>query len=348
MALILDGHKLARELINKLSVRVNQLRNKYFQSPGLAIIQVGNRPDSISYIQKKKEAAEELGIFFIHKRFAEYSSQYEIKEEISRLNKDERIHGIIIQLPLPSSLDEYAILDSVSILKDVDGLHSTNISALNRKGGVPYFIPATPLACLELLDRYNIPIAGKNAVIINRSRLLGLPLHDLLLKRDATVTMCHSKTVDLPSIISRADILVSAVGRSHSFSIPGSCIKKGATIIDAGISISQVGDKRHIRGDVDFESASQVCGAISPVPCGVGPLTVAMLLSNTVSGASQIFSVKSLLKKQLQIQQYQFQLQQLLHFQQQQQQQQQQHQIQLQQPIPATPTVSNLQIESSL
>ncbi len=285
-AQIIDGTAIAARIQEELAETVAELKAKHGIVPGLATVLVGDNPASQTYVKMKRKRSAELGIHAVGYELPATATQEEVQALIAQLNADPAIHGILVQLPLPGHLDEEAILNSISLYKDVDGFHPVNIGRLAMKGREPLFAPCTPAGVIELLDRTGVSIRGKEAVVLGRSNIVGLPVSMLLLKRDATVTICHSRSQDLPSICRRADILVAAVGRAEM--VKGDWIKPGAVVIDVGIN--RVEDAQAPRGyrlvgDVDFAQAQEVAGAITPVPGGVGPMTIAMLLSNTVLSA---------------------------------------------------------------
>lgn len=273
-ARIFDGKALAATLRGEVRARVQRLREATGRVPGLAAVLVGEDPASASYVRSKVKACGEVGIASRHLAPAADIPQAELQAMIGALNADPAIHGILVQLPLPKHLDERVVLESVAAEKDVDGFTFANVGRLVEN--CPRFVPCTPAGILELLDREQIALQGRHAVVVGRSEIVGKPIALLLLHRHATVTICHSRTVDLAAETRRADILVAAVGRPRL--ITGSMIKPGAVVIDVGINRVE----GTLVGDVEFESAAQVASAITPVPGGVGPLTVAMLLRNTL------------------------------------------------------------------
>jgi len=277
-AIILDGKKIAQEIQEELSLKLEELKGKGV-TPGLGVIRVGEDPSSLIYVRNKKRKAEEVGIHFEEHTLQENTSQDKLIELIARLNSDSRIGGIVLQLPLPDHLDEKRILEKISPDKDVDGFHPLNMGRLLK--GKPSFIPATPRGIVELLDRYKIPLEGKRAVVIGRSDIVGKPLAFLLLARNATVTICHSKTKDLSLITREGDILVAALGKPGF--IKEDMVKEGSVIIDVGIN--RVDNK--IVGDVDFEKVKEKISYITPVPGGVGPMTIIMLLKNVLDAAEK-------------------------------------------------------------
>jgi len=286
-AQIIDGKGIAEEIKRELKGEVDNL-SKQGITPGLAVILVGNDPASQVYVRNKSTACEKLGIYSETRRFPQETTTQKLISLIGELNQRRDIHGILVQLPLPPQIDKKLIFTSLSPMKDVDGLSPVSLGMI--LWGNPTFTPCTPAGILELLQRSGIDPQGKRAVVVGRSRLVGLPLANLLaLKRkggNATVTLCHSLTPGLASITKGADILIAALGRPQF--IRGEMIKKGAVVIDVGINrVEDPTTKKGYRlvGDVEFESACKVASAITPVPGGVGPMTVAMLLRNTVQAA---------------------------------------------------------------
>jgi methylenetetrahydrofolate dehydrogenase (NADP+)/methenyltetrahydrofolate cyclohydrolase len=273
-ARIIDGKRIAAEIRQEVRQRVQRLRETTGKVPGLAVILVGDDPASATYVKSKTKACQEAGIFSRQLTPPGNVSQSDLLCIVQELNRDPEIHGILVQLPLPKHLDERAVLETVDAAKDVDGFTFASIGRLVENQ--PLFVPCTPAGILEILDREEIAISGKRAVVVGRSEIVGKPISLLLLHRHATVTICHSRTVDLAGETRHADILVAAVGRPRM--ITGEMIKPGAVVIDVGIN--RIDDK--LVGDVDFESAVQISSAITPVPGGVGPMTVAMLLKNTL------------------------------------------------------------------
>jgi methylenetetrahydrofolate dehydrogenase (NADP+) / methenyltetrahydrofolate cyclohydrolase len=277
-AVILDGKLVASEVKQQVAVQVEQLA-KLGVKPFLATIQVGDDPASSSYLRGKHKAAEEVGIQSENHHLPANTPQDKLEALLGQLNTNPRVHGILVQLPLPRGFDEDRVIERIIPYKDVDGLHPINEGRL--AAGKEELVPCTPKGIVKLLSHYKVPIAGQRAVIINRTTLVGRPLANLFLNRDATVTVCHSKTPDLAQVTKTADILVSAVGR-EGFQIKPDHVKPKAAVVDVGLT--RVGEK--LRGDVDFETVSKLAGFITPVPGGVGPMTVACLLENTVLAAS--------------------------------------------------------------
>jgi 5,10-methylene-tetrahydrofolate dehydrogenase/methenyl tetrahydrofolate cyclohydrolase len=282
MTTILNGKLISNQILNELAENIKNLSLK----PVLAVIQIGDRKESTIYIRKKREACQLIGIESRIYNFETTVSTDEICSLLFRLNNDDEVNGILVQLPIPDHLNNEEILNKISYEKDVDGFHAQNMGSLALNGRTPSFIPCTPLGCLELLKRYNITIKGKHAVIIGKSNIVGLPMSLLLLKHDATVTICHIETDDIAKHLKMADIVISACGQPKLIK-KGWLKKEGVVVIDVGInSIPDSTRKRGYRlvGDVDFDEVKEIASAITPVPGGVGPMTVAMLLKNTVQG----------------------------------------------------------------
>jgi 5,10-methylene-tetrahydrofolate dehydrogenase/methenyl tetrahydrofolate cyclohydrolase len=343
-AQLINGTAIAQAVRDEVKVEVAQLVDKHGLTPGLATVLVGENPASRAYVSSKQRACNELGMNSIGHKLSVSATQEEVEGLVKKLNADPAVHGILVQLPLPWELDEEKILGAISLEKDVDGFHPLNIGRLSMKGRKPWFVPCTPAGCVELLVRSGVQIEGAEAVILGRSNIVGLPVSMLLLHRNATITICHSRSQDLPGICRRADILIAAVGRTEM--VKGDWIKPGAAVIDVGINQkwgehpadkewtcdatgetfvahrkdqSQKGGRRKIGvhcegcnetylkdhvpqdcqdceaislfrkyklvGDVDFDEVNQVAGHLTPVPGGVGPMTIAMLMQNTLRGA---------------------------------------------------------------
>jgi methylenetetrahydrofolate dehydrogenase (NADP+)/methenyltetrahydrofolate cyclohydrolase len=276
--LILSGKEVAAKVLAEVKANVAVLREKTRAQPTLAVILVGEDPASQIYVRNKKRAADEVGIAARDFLFPQGCSQAEVLETIASINRDPSIHGILLQLPLPNGMDEDEAVAAIAPEKDADGLHPTNLG--NLLGGKPGAIPCTPAGCLEILDHYGIPIEGAEAVVIGRSRLVGKPLAQLLLARHATVTMCHTRTRDLGAHCRRADILCVAAGKAGI--VTGDMVKPGVVVIDVGVNRLPTG---RVTGDVQFDSVSPKARAITPVPGGIGPMTVAMLMRNTYRAA---------------------------------------------------------------
>jgi methylenetetrahydrofolate dehydrogenase (NADP+)/methenyltetrahydrofolate cyclohydrolase len=274
-ATIIDGKSLAATVRAEVGARARALTDAGIR-PGLGVVLCGDDPGSQIYVRNKGRAAEELGMFVDQQTPAADSSTADIVAAVQRMNDDDRIDGILVQLPLPSHIDPDAVLDVLRPDKDADGLHPVNMGLL-AQGAKPLSVACTPAGCMEMLRRYDVPMRGSRAVVVGRSALVGRPMAMLLLNADCTVTMCHSRTVDLPAVCREADILVAAIGRAGM--ITADHVKPGACVIDVGIS--RVDGK--VRGDVDRDSVEPVAGWLTPVPGGVGPMTIAMLMHNTVS-----------------------------------------------------------------
>jgi methylenetetrahydrofolate dehydrogenase (NADP+) / methenyltetrahydrofolate cyclohydrolase len=285
-AKVIDGKLAAAELKESIKQKVTQRRQKGLEVPGLATVLVGNDPASQSYVTAKHRACEELGITSFKIELPADTSQEALDAAVNTLANDKKVHGILVQLPLPKGLDEERVLNAIPLSKDVDGFHPINIGRLAQKGREPAFSPCTPSGIIYLLKQTMGSLEGKNAVVIGRSNIVGMPVSLLLLRENATVTICHSRTKDLPSIARSADILVAAIGRAEY--VKGDWIKPGAVVIDVGVNrVEDASRKRGYRlvGDVAYEEAMEVASAITPVPGGVGPLTIAMLMQNTLIAA---------------------------------------------------------------
>lgn len=343
-AKLIDGTAIAGAVKQEVAAEVQQLKEEHGLTPGLATVLVGENPASKAYVGSKQRACAEVGMASIARKLPVSASQEEVDGIVQALNADPAVHGILVQLPLPSHLDEEKILGAISLEKDVDGFHPLNIGRLSMKGRQPWFVPCTPAGCIELLVRSGVEIEGAEAVVLGRSNIVGLPVSMLLLHRNATITICHSRSRDLPGICRRADILIAAVGRTEM--VKGDWVKPGAAVIDVGINQkwvahpadrewtcdatgetfiahrideSEKGGRRKIGvycedcdkvylkdhvpdecqdcdqislfrkyqlvGDVDFDEVKEVAGYLTPVPRGVGPMTIAMLMQNTLRGA---------------------------------------------------------------
>jgi methylenetetrahydrofolate dehydrogenase (NADP+) / methenyltetrahydrofolate cyclohydrolase len=276
-ATVIDGKAVAASVRERVKAEVEELAGELGRPPGLATVLVGDDPASAIYVRRKREACEEVGIHSIHHEPDGSISQEDLLELVGELNEADEVDGILVQLPLPEQIDADAIVSALDPAKDVDGLTPTSAGHLAR--GEPGLVPCTPRGVMELLSSAGVDPAGKEAVIVGRSNLVGRPLFSLLLGAHATVTVCHSKTADLGEVCRRAEILIAAAGRPRL--IGAEMIRPGATVIDVGTNRTDEG----LVGDVDFEAAREVAGAITPVPGGVGPMTIAMLLANTVQAA---------------------------------------------------------------
>lgn len=279
-ARLLEGKVFAAKLKEEAGKKAQELKAKYGITPGLAVIIVGENPASQVYVRNKHKACTELGFYSEGVELPASTTREELLAEIQRLNNDEKIHGILVQLPLPKELQPYEseVLEAINPLKDVDGFHPVNVGRLVT--GQKALVPCTPHGCLRMLELAEIPVEGANAVIIGRSNIVGKPMLHLLLGKNATVTICHSRTKNLAEITRQADILVAAVGKAGF--VTADMVKPGAAVIDVGIN--RIAPKKLV-GDVDFEAVKEVAGAITPVPGGVGLLTIAMLMQNTVEAA---------------------------------------------------------------
>ena len=284
-ASIIDGKAVAAEIRAEVKAHVDELQREHSVTPGLAVVLVGQRTDSATYVRMKKRAAAECGFHSVDLDFEADVTQEKLEAAIDGLNADDKVHGILVQLPLPKHIDEAAILARIAVAKDVDGFSAANIGNLCLRGGQPPLaVPCTPAGCVELLQRSGVAVSGKEVVVLGRSNIVGMPVAHLLQSMDATVTVCHSRTADLASHCRRADIVVAAIGRAEL--VQGDWLKPGAVVIDVGINSKPAPELKkgyRLCGDVDFEPAKAVAGAITPVPGGVGPMTIAMLLKNTVN-----------------------------------------------------------------
>lgn len=279
-AKIIDGKAVAKQIRENIAKEVEKLRHENIH-PGLAVVLVGNNPASMVYVRNKGEACRSAGIYSEEHRLPEDTSETDLLKLIDKLNNDNRVHGILVQLPLPERINKENVLKAISPEKDVDGFHEINMGRLLT--GQDGLVPCTPLGIIKLLEHYHIQVEGKNAVIVGRSNIVGKPVALMLLNRNATVTICHTRTKSMSEVCRQADILIAAVGRSHM--IKGDMIKEGAVVIDVGINRQESGK---LAGDVEFDGASEKASWITPVPGGVGPMTIAMLLYNTVKAARHI------------------------------------------------------------
>ena len=287
-AQLIDGNAIAAKLRAQVAVQAERRAAAGKMRPGLAAVMVGENPASQTYVRNKRKACAEVGIESFGYELPRSASQPEVDELIGQLNADPRVHGILVQLPLPEGLDEERVLGAIRLEKDVDGFHPVNIGRLAMKGRQPLFVPCTPAGCMVLLEEAGAHFKGANAVVLGRSNIVGLPAAMLLLHRDATLTVCHSRTRDLPALCRTADILIAAVGRPEM--VRQDWVKPGAFVIDVGINrVADASKKSGYRlvGDVAFDEVKDVAGAITPVPGGVGPMTIAMLLKNTLRGAER-------------------------------------------------------------
>ena len=285
-AKIIDGKEVAEQVRAEVAAEVEAMIKAGKARPGLATVLVGENPASQVYVSMKQKACAEVGIESYGHVLPATASQEEVEALVKALNADPKINGILVQLPLPTGLDEERVLSAINIEKDVDGFHPLNIGRLAQKGREPLFVPATPAGVMYLLEREVPKLEGTNAVVLGRSNIVGMPVALLLVRANATVTICHSRTKNLPEKVREADILVAAVGRAEM--VRGDWIKPGAVVIDVGVNrVEDATKKRGYRldGDVAYAEALEVAGAITPVPGGVGPMTIAMLLKNTLRAA---------------------------------------------------------------
>lgn len=280
-ATILDGKALAQTIRGELKEQVDQFKQDFGMQPGLSVVLVGEDPASQVYVRNKVKACQEAGMNSVRIDLPAETPQSDLLNVIEKLNADPKIHGILVQLPVPDQIDDRAVTHAVVPHKDVDGFHPVNVGRLWI--GEDALVPCTPLGVIEILKRHDITIKGQNAVIIGRSNIVGKPMANLLLREHATVTVCHSRTQDLPAVCREADILIAATGRTQM--VRKDWIKPGAAVIDVGISFIEIDGKYKQVGDVHKEEALEVAGALSPSPGGPGPMTIAMLLANTLKAA---------------------------------------------------------------
>mgnify|MGYP000936358835 FL=1 len=285
---IIDGKAFAASVRQKVASKVADLKETHSITPGLAVVLVGEDPASQVYVRSKGKQTIEVGMNSFERKLDVNTPEEVLLALIDELNADPIVHGILVQLPLPKHVDESLVTNRIVPEKDVDGFHIANVGLLGT--GQQSMVPCTPLGCLLMLRDYHGSLSGKNAVVIGRSNIVGKPMAQLLLNESCTVTIAHSRTEDLADVVRRADIVVAAVGRSEM--VPGDWIKPGATVIDVGINRVDAGDaKTKLVGDVDYASCAAVAGAITPVPGGVGPMTIACLLANTVTACCRINNV---------------------------------------------------------
>ncbi|CAL9779222.1 unnamed protein product [Musa acuminata subsp. burmannicoides] len=293
LAKVIDGKLVSKQIKDEVAGEVAGMKEAISVVPGLAVILVGSRKDSQTYVRNKKKACEAVGIKSYEVNLPEDSTEEEVIKHILEFNNDPSVHGILVQLPLPRHMNEENILNAVNIEKDVDGFHPLNIGRLAMQGRDPLFVPCTPKGCMELLYRHGVEIKGKRAVVIGRSNIVGMPAALLLQKANATVSIVHSHTKNPEEVTRQADIVISAAGVANL--VRGSWIKPGAVVIDVGINpVDDAESPRGYRlvGDVCYEEACTEASAITPVPGGVGPMTIAMLLSNTLESAKRIHNFK--------------------------------------------------------
>ncbi len=296
-AQLIDGKAIAQKVRDEIAAQAAKRAAAGKAKPTLATVLVGDRPDSAAYVASKGKACEELGMGSISQHLPGDATQAQVEALVWKLNTDKNINGILVQLPMPEHINEERVLSLISIEKDVDGFSPLNIGRLAQKGREPLFVPCTPYGCIYLLEQVGVKIEGANAVVLGRSNIVGMPAALLLIRGNATVTVCHSRTRDLPTAIRQADILIAAIGKKEM--VRGDWIKPGAAVIDVGINAVPVLNpdgtpaisektgkpKQKLIGDVNFEEAKEVAGFITPVPGGVGPMTIAMLMKNTLRAA---------------------------------------------------------------
>ena len=278
MAEIIDGKLVSKKIREEITSEVLDLKNKYKITPGLAVILVGDNPASCVYVRNKHKACSEVGMNSYVINLPSETTEDELLSKIGELNDDENVHGILVQLPLPKHINEDKVICQISKDKDVDGFHPYNVGRMIC--GTPTFLPCTPYGIMELLKFYDVEISGKECVVIGRSNIVGKPISTLLLSASGTVTTCHSRTRDLQEVTRRADILVVAIGKSNF--VTADMVKPGAVVIDVGINRGADGK---LCGDVEFEGVEKISSKITPVPGGVGPMTITMLLKNTLNAA---------------------------------------------------------------
>jgi 5,10-methylene-tetrahydrofolate dehydrogenase/methenyl tetrahydrofolate cyclohydrolase len=285
-AQLIDGKAIAQKVRDEVAAAVAKRTAAGKMQPTLATVLVGDRPDSAAYVASKGKACQELGMGSVSHHLPADATQEQVESLVKKLQKDKKISGILVQLPMPAHLNEEAVLALIGIEKDVDGFSPLNIGRLAQKGREPLFVPCTPYGCIYLLEQAGVKIEGANAVVLGRSNIVGMPAALLLISKNATVTVCHSRTRDLPAVVRQADILIAAIGKTEM--VRGDWIKPGAAVIDVGINSVPDATKKsghRLVGDVKFDEAKEVAGFITPVPGGVGPMTIAMLMRATLHAA---------------------------------------------------------------
>jgi methylenetetrahydrofolate dehydrogenase (NADP+) / methenyltetrahydrofolate cyclohydrolase len=285
-AQLIDGKAIGQKVREDVAAEVAKRAAAGKRQPALATVLVGERPDSVAYVTSKGKACQELGMGSVSHHLPGDATQEDLEALVRQLNADPAVSGILVQLPLPAHLNEERVLSLINIEKDVDGFSPINIGRLAQKGREPLFVPCTPYGCIYLLDQVGVKIEGANAVVLGRSNIVGMPAALLLIGRNATVTVCHSRTRDLPAVCRQADILIAAIGKVEM--VRGDWIKPGAAVIDVGINSVPDATKKsghRLVGDVKFDEAKEVASWITPVPGGVGPMTIAMLMRNTLRAA---------------------------------------------------------------
>jgi methylenetetrahydrofolate dehydrogenase (NADP+)/methenyltetrahydrofolate cyclohydrolase len=285
-AQLIDGRLIAQQVRDEVAAHVATRTAVGKRMPTLATVLVGDRPDSAAYVASKGKACLELGMGSVSEHLPMDATQEQVEALVKKLNADPTVSGILVQLPMPAHIDEERVLSLINIEKDVDGFSPLNIGRLAQKGREPLFVPCTPYGCIHLLEKSGVKIEGANAVVLGRSNIVGLPAALLLIARNATVTICHSRTKDIPGLVRQADIVIAAIGKTEF--VRGEWIKPGAAVVDVGINAVPDSTKKsgqRLVGDVNFNEAREVAGFITPVPGGVGPMTIAMLMKNTLRAA---------------------------------------------------------------
>ena len=285
-AQIIDGKLIAQQVREEVAAKVTERTAAGKQKPTLATVLVGDRPDSAAYVASKGKACQELGMGSISEHLPADATQEQVETLVKDLNANPEVSGILVQLPMPAHIDEERVLSLINIEKDVDGFSPLNIGRLAQKGRDPLFVPCTPYGCIYLLEKSGVKIEGASAVVLGRSNIVGMPAALLLIGKNATVTVCHSRTKDLPDVVRQADILIAAIGKTQM--VRGDWVKPGAAVIDVGINSIPDATKKsghRLVGDVCFDEVKEVAGFITPVPGGVGPMTIAMLMRNTLRAA---------------------------------------------------------------
>lgn len=288
-AVLIDGKAVAASVQERVKNQVEMLKRECGLTPGLATVLVGENPASKTYVASKQKMCQELGMHSVGHHLDAGVTQDEVVALLRMLGADRNVHGILVQLPLPPQLDQETCLGTIPLEKDVDGFHPINVGRLAMKNREPLFVPCTPLGCLELIKSAGTKIEGARAVVLGRSNIVGLPMAFLLVHANATVTICHSRTRDLPGVVREADIVVAAIGKARF--VQADWVKPGATVIDVGINAIPDATKKsgqRLVGDVDFDAVKEVAGALTPVPGGVGPMTIAMLMQNTLTAAKRM------------------------------------------------------------
>jgi len=293
---VIDGTGISKKIRAEIKEQTTLLKESHGIVPGIGVILVGERPDSATYVRMKKKATEEAGFHSVDMHLPAEISQEELLAKVEELNQDDAVHGILVQLPLPDHIDEHKVLKKIRVDKDVDGFSAENIGNLCLKGGEPPLaVPCTPAGCIELLQRVNIDVAGKEAVVLGRSNIVGMPVAAILQSMNATVTVCHSATKDVALHTKRADIIVAAIGKTEF--LTADMVKPGVVIIDVGINEKPDATKKsgkRLVGDVDYEGVKELASKITPVPGGVGPMTITMLLKNTLNLARHSIGLERL------------------------------------------------------